>query len=148
MSLKQAGDISIMTSQCHSLEHPQSTSKHWLKRRKIMTVNNKKESWLSHGQDPSLCLSPLSLPFLLLLLSHWIILSPWKLLPCPFDTAMINCSNIKVYMDQCMIVTFSKRSRIWDVGEVGAAWQCAQCRCFHPHLFTGKMQNPSHAIPA
>lgn len=28
MSLKQAGDISIIASQCHSLEHPQSTSKH------------------------------------------------------------------------------------------------------------------------
>lgn len=43
------------------LEHPQSTSKHWLKRRKIMTVN-KKESWLSHGQDLSRCLCALSLP--------------------------------------------------------------------------------------
>lgn len=63
MPLKQAGDISIIASQCHSLEHPQSTSKHWLKRRKIMTVNNKKESWLSHGQDPARCLPPLSLPF-------------------------------------------------------------------------------------
>lgn len=108
MPLKQAGDVSIIAPQCHSLEHPQSTSKHWLKRGKIMTVNNKKESWLSHGQDLSASLPFLS-PFLSLLLFYWIILSPWKLLPCPFDTGMINCRSTKVYMDQCMIVTFSKK---------------------------------------
>lgn len=71
-------------------------------------------------------------------------LLPWKLPPCPFDIAMINCSNIKVYMDRCMIVTFSKTFWIWDVGEVGAAWQCAECRCFHHCLFTVKM----HLMPS
>ena len=91
-----------------------------------MTVNNKKESWLSHGQDPARCLPPLSLPFsrASALSSH--ILSAWKLPPCPFDTAMINCSNIKVYMDQCMIVTFSKRfsvSRCWRGGGSLAAFR-------------------------
>lgn len=147
MSLKQAGEILIIASQCHTLEHPQSTSKHWLKRRKIMTVNNKKESWLRHGQDPSLCLSPLFLsPFLLLLLSHWIIVSPWKLPPCPSATAMINCSNIKVYMDQCIIVIFSNLRCWW--GRRGGVWHCTECRCFQHCLFIGKMQNPSHAIPA
>lgn len=84
------------------LEHPQSTSKHWLKRRKIMTVN-KKESWLSHGQDLSRCLCALSLRFscfcspvesfchyenywLVLLTLPWLIAATWR---CIWTNALL-----------------------------------------------------------
>lgn len=143
MPLKQAGDISIIASQCHSLEPPQSTSKHWLKRGKIMTVNNKKERWSCRSQDPSLFLCHLSRSLFSCFCSRWIIVSPYKLPPCPFDTSMINCSNIKVYIDLCMIVTFQKCFWLEMFVMWGEAWQCAECRCFHHCLFTRNMQNLS-----
>lgn len=121
------------------LEHPQSTSKHWLKRGKIMTVNNKKESWLSHGQDLSCCLSPFFITLfacscsLIDSLCHCgkcclvLLTPPWLI------AATLRC----IWSDAHSLHFFFKRFRIWDASAVGAAWQCAECRCFHHCLFTG-----------
>lgn len=42
--------MSVIASQCHAFEHPQRTSRPWLKRRKIITVNNETPNWISRSK--------------------------------------------------------------------------------------------------